>query len=68
MTQASKLGGSNTVFRAIITFLALGLSSAAQAQSMRDTVMQPNDVLLLSIAVAGVIIGRQASKRPPSAK
>ncbi|MES2288645.1 MAG: hypothetical protein V4530_02820 [Pseudomonadota bacterium] len=56
------------MFRAIITFLALGLSSAAQAQSMRDTVMQPNDVLLLSIAVAGVIIGRQASKRPPSAK
>lgn len=56
------------MFRISAAFFAIGLSSAAHAQSMSNTVLEHGDFVLFAIAVAGLVIGRQASKRPPSAK
>lgn len=56
------------MLRIAAAFVTVGLSSAVHAQSMSNTVMEHGDFVLFAIAVAGLVIGRQASKRPPSAK
>ncbi len=56
------------MFRITAALVAVGLSSAACAQSMSNTVLEHGDFILFAMAVAGLVIGMRVSKRPPSAK
>ncbi|MEP6784836.1 MAG: hypothetical protein ABI898_03735 [Sphingomonadales bacterium] len=56
------------MMRVVATCLAAGLSSVAYAQGAGTRIPEPGDAALFAIAVAALVIGRQASKRPPSQK
>jgi hypothetical protein len=50
--------------RGFIFLILLGLSAPALAQSSIK-IPEPTDIMLFSLAVAGLIIGRSKSKTPP---